>query len=96
MQGSNFFQGVRFSVHTISLGNDEYRNVLESLNMDDVAPCRRNDISGDAELSDLMKLSEAQNWPESTFVKSCHSSSMLNKYKNSYSSKLNQSDLVLS
>ncbi len=84
-QGSNFVQGVRFSVQTISLGNDEYRNVRESLYTEDVTPRRLNDTLGDAVFSALMKFNEAQNCPDRTFVKPRHSLSILKiqKYGNS-------------
>jgi hypothetical protein len=65
-------------VHTISLGNDEYRNVRESLYVEDVTPRRLNDTLGDAVFSALMKFNEAQNCPDRTFVKLRHSLSMLN------------------
>jgi hypothetical protein len=101
--GSNFFHGVKFSVQTISLGNDEYRNVRESLYREDVTPRLRKDTLGDAVFSGLMKFNEAQNCPERTLVKSRHCLSMLkqisgaariqqnSKWKGNFSAKFCQS-----
>ena len=68
-------------MQTISLGNNEYRNVRESLYMEEVTPRLRKDTLGDAVFSGLMKFNEAQNCPDRTLVKSRHSLSTLKEFQ---------------
>ena len=78
-QGSSFFHGVRFSVHTCSRGSAAYRSSRSESRAypSPAAPCGRNEYRGDTVALLSMKFSDAQNMPDRTFMRSVHWSSTL-------------------
>ena len=86
-QGNSFFQGVRFSVQTSSLGKAACRNSEEFVPVTDATtPSLLNDSSGLVVVLLSIKFKEAQNWPDKACVKPDHCSSTLEKkiYNNEY------------
>jgi hypothetical protein len=71
-QGKSFIKGVKFSVHAVSLGNDEYRKKLE-LGVCATAPVGLKLNSGERLLEGLIKFNEAHKSPDSAFVRPFHS-----------------------
>ena len=77
LHGNSFKKGVKFSVHTTSLGKVPCsRCRFESVEFE-WSPAGRKDITGLVVLVESMKLSEAQKRPDSAFVRVNHRPSAL-------------------
>jgi len=66
LQGSNFAQGVRFSVHTTSRGKCEYFNVAFPTRLEFVG---KNGSTGVEVIPSTIKFKEEQNNPANEFVR---------------------------
>ena len=85
--GNSFFHGVRFSVQTNSLGRAACRNSEEFLPVVNETPSLLKESFGLVVVLLSMKFSEAQNWPDSAWVRPDQFSSTLftRKGKNLFS-----------
>jgi hypothetical protein len=91
LQGSSFKKGVRFSVHTTSLGKVPCsRCRFDSVEF--ACPAGWKDITGRVVRVESMKFSEAQNRPDSAFVKVNHRPSALSSFSLIFQ---NRADIVL-
>lgn len=76
-QGNSFFHGVRFSVHTSSLGNAACLNSKLFVPEAEATPSLLKESLGLDVVLLSMKFSDAQNWPDSAWVKPDQFSSTL-------------------
>ena len=72
LQGSNFRKGVRFSVQTTSRGSVPCSRCRVDATASEWSPSSWNDILGRIVRVPSMKFSEAQNRPDSAFVRVSH------------------------
>ena len=72
LQGKSFKNGVKFSVHTTSLGSVPYNKCIFSAFPFGWSPSGLKDITGLVVRVSSMKFSEAQKRPERAFVRVSH------------------------